>query len=523
MAAPELGLVELLRWCWRQLTSMRTALVLLLLLALAAIPGSVIPQTDTDAFAAQQWKDDHPKLAPVYEKLGLFSVFDSVWFSAIYLLLVISLVGCILPRTKVYWKALRAKPPAAPRHLSRLPHHATYTAEQGSDEALADAARVLRKRRYRVRVDEAAGTVSAEKGHLREAGNLVFHISILVVLAGFAVGSLWGYQGGVIVMQGQQGFSNTITQYDDFVPGSMLDVDDLEPFHFKLEKFDIEWLESGPRQGMAQKFGAHLRYTEEPGAEEKTYKLRVNHPLSIGDTDVFLIGHGYAPHITVRDADGEVVSTGPTPFLPEDMSTFQSFGVVKVPGADPQIGLEGLLFPTYMMVDNVPMSIFGDDRNPLISMQAYVGDLGFDKGSQSIYVLNKDDMELLDAEDGGLFRVDLCPEKVNGIKNETCQVSSIDLPDGAGSVSFDDITPWVRVQISKTPGTSTALIGVILALLGLLGSLFVRPRRVWVRVRREDGETLVEVGGLERSNGGDATEEIEEIVAQLNGRGTEKS
>ena len=266
MAAPELGFVAMLRWCWRQLTSMRTALVLLLLLALAAIPGSVVPQQNIDAFAVQRWQDEHPKLTPIYEKLGLFSVFDSVWFSAIYLLLVVSLVGCILPRTKVYWKSLRAKPPAAPRNLARLPHHASYTTSPRDDEVLARAAQVLRKRRYRVRVDEEAGTVSAENGRLREAGNLVFHLAILVVLAGFATGSLWGYQGGVLVWQGS-GFSNTITQYDDFVPGSMLEVEDLEPFHFDFDAFDIEWLESGPRKGMAQNFVAHLDYTEEPGGE----------------------------------------------------------------------------------------------------------------------------------------------------------------------------------------------------------------------------------------------------------------
>ncbi len=269
MAAPELGFREMLRWTWRQLTSMRTALVLLLLLALAAIPGSVIPQEDTDAFAVQRWKEEHPDLTPIYEKLELFSVFDSVWFSAIYLLLVVSLVGCILPRTKVYWTAFRAKPPAAPRNLSRLPHHATYSSDEAQDAVLARAEKALRKRRYRVLVDEEAGTVSAEKGHLREAGNLVFHLSILVVLAGFAMGSLWGYQGGVVVVQGG-GFSNTISQYDDFVPGSMVDAEDLEPFHFAFDSFDIEWLESGPRQGMAQKFAAHLRYTEEPGARRRS-------------------------------------------------------------------------------------------------------------------------------------------------------------------------------------------------------------------------------------------------------------
>ena len=121
--APALRPKEFARWTWRQLTSMRTALILLFLLALAAIPGSVVPQEAVDSVRASQWRDQHPQLTPIYEKLGLFSVYDSVWFSAIYILLMISLVGCIVPRLFVYWRGVRAQPPKAPKNLSRLPEH----------------------------------------------------------------------------------------------------------------------------------------------------------------------------------------------------------------------------------------------------------------------------------------------------------------------------------------------------------------------------------------------------------------
>ena len=504
---------ELLRWAWRQLTSMRTALILLFLLALAAIPGSVIPQSDVDAFAVSRWQDQHPKLTPIYEKLQLFSVFDSAWFSAIYLMLVVSLVGCILPRTRVYWRGLRARPPVAPRNLTRLPDHASYTTAEPVEAVLARAGKVLGRRRFRVVTDD--GSVSAERGYLREAGNLLFHISVLVVLAGFAIGSLWGYKGGVIVVEGN-GFSNNLTQYDDFVPGSLMSGDDMEPFSFDVDSFDIQWLTDGPRKGMAQKFVANLTYRETPDGEAKKYPLRVNHPLSIGGTDVFLIGHGYAPRITVRDGNGDVAYSGPVIFLPEDQATFTSFGVVKAPDARPQqIGLEGLFYPTYLTVDGNPTSVFGDDRNPRISMLAYVGDLGMDGGDpQSVYVLNKDNMKLLKQPDGKMFRVDL-------FKGQT-----VKLPNGAGSVTLDSVDPWVRVQISRTPGQGVALAGVVLALLGLLGSLFIRPRRVWVRARREEetgeGVTLVEVAGLDRSGGGDVSAELAQIVTALQGGSQEE-
>ena len=157
----ELGVRELLRWGWRQLTSMRTALVLLLLLALAAVPGSVIPQQQVDALEATRWKEQHETLAPVYERLGLFNVYGSPWFAAIYLLLVLSLVGCIVPRTLVYARAIRRPPPAAPRHLTRMPDHATYRTDADPAAVLEAARAELKRRGYRLRRRRARPTRSA--------------------------------------------------------------------------------------------------------------------------------------------------------------------------------------------------------------------------------------------------------------------------------------------------------------------------------------------------------------------------
>lgn len=508
---------ELLRWTWRQVTSMRTALVLLLLLALAAVPGSVIPQSGVDSLAVTRWKEQHPKLTPIYERLDLFSVYDSVWFSAIYLLLVISLVGCIVPRTIVYARALRARPPAAPRHLTRLPAHASYDTALPPEQVLVRAREVL-GRRHRLRpAADGDDAVSAERGYLRELGNLVFHLSVLVVLAGFAIGGLFGYQGGVVLVQGST-FGNSLTQYDDFDPGGLFTPSQLDRFAFTVEDFDVEWLTDGPRAGMAQDFQAGLSYTE--GSDDpRTYDLRVNHPLSIGDTDVFLIGHGYAPVITIRDGQGDIAYTGPTVFLPQDAS-FLSFGVVKAPAAQPgQIGLEGLFYPTFGLVDGDPVTVFPDDLEPTLSMLAYTGDLGLDSGtSQSVYVLDKSDATQVTKPDGKPFRLDLQPG------------DTVELPDGLGSVTFERVEPWVRVQISQTPGKELALAGVVLALIGLCGSLFIRPRRVWVRARPARGEepgatmggTVVEVAVLDRSGNAELDEVLAGLVAALRRDETEE-
>src|SRR5680860_477196 len=261
---PALTPVELSRWTWRQLTSMRTALILLFLLALAAIPGSVVPQRSVDAIAAGQWREAHPNLTPIYDALGLFSVYNSIWFSAIYILLMISLVGCIVPRLRIYWRGIASRPPRTPRNLSRLPQSRSFEVDRTPAAAMAHAQSSLRKKRYRVDVHE--DSVAGERGYLREAGNLLFHVSVVLVLVGFAVGNLFGYKGGVIVVDGQ-GFSNSLSQYDDFAPGSMFDPDDLAPFNLNVDDFDVQFLESGPQAGMPTDFSAdqhqHHRHVEQ--------------------------------------------------------------------------------------------------------------------------------------------------------------------------------------------------------------------------------------------------------------------
>jgi cytochrome c biogenesis protein len=507
----ELTARELARWSWRQLTSMRTALILLLLLALAAVPGSLIPQENIDSIKVSNWQAAHTTLTPIYQRLGLFDVYGAPWFAAVYVLLMISLIGCIVPRLFVYWRGLRAQPPAAPRNLSRMPAAVSYTTSESVAEVTSRARTVLRSKRYRLRRAVPTGEVAAERGYLREAGNLLFHCAVIVVLVGFAVGSLFGYKGGVIVLVGDQyGFSNELTQYDDFAPGALFRPSQLNPFSLKIDDFHVDWLQSGPRQGMAKGFKSVVQYSTTPGSPEKTYDLEVNHPLDIGGTEVFLIGHGYAPVITVRDGQGNVVWSGPQVFLPENQN-FLSFGVVKATGAKPtQIGLQGLFYPAEVTLNGQPQNItgdIGDGSAAMLSLQAWKGDVAAANEGQSIYTLNTAGLTRVTAAGGKAFNLRI---------GQTAK-----LPDGLGSVTFDKVIHWNKLQVSQTPFKHVALGGVTLALIGLMGSLFIRPRRVWVRARETADGTLVEVAVLDRSGNDEVDAVVSTLVARLQGRSEE--
>jgi cytochrome c biogenesis protein len=501
--ASELGGREMLRWLWRQITSMRTALFLLLLLAIAAVPGSLIPQRGVDAQAVQSYFARNPKLAPVLDDLGFFSVYTSPWFSAIYLLLMVSLVGCIIPRAIVYAKALRARPPRAPRNLLRLPVSTSLETDASLDEVVAAARGALRGHRVDVVADDQVAEVRAEKGYLREAGNLVFHVSLVVVLVGVAAGALLGYRGSAVVVEGT-GFSNSLTQYDEFSSGSWFEAHDLPPFSLQMDDVTAKFQTTGEQRGAPRMFRARGEYTA-PDGESGDFDIQVNHPLSVDGTDVFLVGQGYAPVVKVTDPQGNVAFDGPVPFLPED-PTYTSSGVVKVPDAQPyQIGFQGFFLPTAVTTgdDEASVSIFPAAANPILGLFAWTGDLGLDDGvPQSVYVLDKDDMTQVKNEDGSNFRISLSPGQE--------QV----LPDGT-RIEFVELRQFARLQIAASPGKVVPLVGVVVGVLGLILSLSIKPRRTWIRARRDGSRTIVEVAALDRVPRGDVTGDLDDLLERL--------
>ncbi|MGH8472988.1 MAG: cytochrome c biogenesis protein ResB, partial [Gammaproteobacteria bacterium] len=190
------------RWAWRTLTSMRTAVMLLALLALAAVPGSMLPQRSvaSDPGAVVRYEAEHPRLAPWLDRLGLFEVYSSPWFAATYMLLLLSMTGCVLPRCARLWRESRAEPGPGPRRLDRMDSYHQTTLEAPREVVLARAAAVLRGRGYRISASDTE--IAAEKGYARELGNLAFHLSLLVLLFGMAGSKLLGYEGRVALVEG---------------------------------------------------------------------------------------------------------------------------------------------------------------------------------------------------------------------------------------------------------------------------------------------------------------------------------
>jgi cytochrome c biogenesis protein len=476
-----IGVRGWVRWGWRQLTSMRTALVLLFLVAVAAIPGSMLPQRGQAPEEVALYLEEHTTIGPVLDRLSMFDVFAAPWFAAIYILLFVSLAGCVIPRSWRHYAAMRARPPAAPRNLSRLPQAASYETDRSPDEVLAQAAATLRGRRFRTVT--GAGWVAAEKGYLRETGNLVFHLALLALLFAVGAGAVFGYKGNVLLTEGK-GFANTLAYYDAFQPGRQFDASRLPPFSVTLDDFRADYVGAGDRRGQPTNYAARVQVKDGLAAPQRSYNLRVNHPLSVGGAKVYLLGNGYAPTFTVRDGNGDVAFAGPVPFLPNDEATMTSEGVIKVPDAQPaQLGFIGLFWPTAAPSGDgkTTVSAFPAPVNPMVALFPFKGDLGLDSGRpQSVYKLDAAKME----------RIDVRPRPLK--VGET-----VTLPDGAGSITYTGYRQWVSLAVNHDPGRGPALLAAVIAIFGIIVSFLGRRRRVWVRAGRADGErTVVEVGGL---------------------------
>ena len=500
-----------LRNAWRGLTSMRTALMLLFLLALAALPGALLPQYSLNPQRVRTYHQQHPWLAPVLDRLGFFEVFASPWFAAIYLLLFVSLVGCVVPRSVDYARQLRKAPVPTPRNLSRLPHHAAGESATTPDAVIAATRRRLRGWRIAER-DEPGGvwTLSAERGYLREAGNLVFHLALLGLLVSFAIGKLVGYQGQVIVLVNGSQFCNSgPLAYDSFTPGRSVDGTALTPFCVQVNDFTPRYLPTG----QPEDFVASIAYQGPDDLAAGTwhpYQVKVNDPLRIGGTRVYLLGHGYAPQFTVTFPDGQQRSAV-VQWPPVELATLLSEGTTKFdpPGVTDdavrrtrQLAITGLFAPTAVFRGTLLSSAFPDMLDPAVAIDVLKGDLGNNSGrGQSIYSI---DQAMVDSGHlTQLARQNLRPGE------------QLTLPDRT-VVHFDGVTRFVSLQVSYDPAQLWVLGFAVLVLGGLGLSLTVKRRRFWVRVTPGGpAGTVIELGGLARTESAGYGEEFERIAADL--------
>ncbi|WNM24203.1 cytochrome c biogenesis protein ResB [Demequina capsici] len=538
--APRLGFRGWLRWIWRQVTSMRVALILLLLLALASVPGSILPQTPLNPADVKAFIAEYGWWGRALDAMGFFDVFGSAWFTAIYVLLFLSLIGCILPRIRVYWRNLRAEVPMAPARLDRYENRDQVEVRSEARDVLSAAERHLRPmffraqatagtrtfalRRpawftsltgWRVRIDERPSrggdaetelVLSASRESLREAGNLLFHVSLVCILAAVGVGSLLTYRGQAIIVEGGS-FTNAVVDYDSFSSGNLFQESSLDPFRLTLDKLDATFAASG----MPEDFTAHVTF-QEPDGDPYSTTIQVNRPLQVDGGKIYLQGNGYAPQITVTDSDGNVAFSDAVPFLPQDAS-YTSTGVIKVPDvtSGEQLGFVATLLPTAAQSGDSLVSIYPDLENPVLLLQGYTGNLGLDTGiPQNVYILDQSQLSPLRDDAGDVWSVVVSPGE------------TVTLPDGLGTFAWTGTLRYAAFDLRADPSLPWLLAAAIGALVGLAFSLFSPRRRLWIiaPLGSHPGEqtTVVRAAMMAPAHDAGAADEMRRVLDAATGR-----
>jgi len=394
------------------------------------------------------------------------------------------LIGCVLPRTFEHIKAIGKKPPLTPKFLDRMEGFAELDRPVAGTLDLAE--KWLKKNRFRVRREDLS--ISAEKGYSRESGNLLFHLSLILILLAVAAGGLYGSKGETILNVGER-FINTPTSYDNISFAKFQREGDMVPFSLRVLDFKATY---DVKTNAPTDYTLQVAAANPIGSKEVLKTIKVNSPLTYGNTKIYLQANGYSPVVAIRDKTGKLIFEGAVTFLPQD-GNLTSIGAIKLPDMTPQIGMVASFLPT---ADRSPtrgaFSSFPEVLDPRLLVSVWMGDLGLDSGTpQSVY------------------RVDTSKMKRIGLKalklNETYNF-------GEGTIAFEGYKSWVNLQIVDDPGKMYALFGAIFAILGLLTSLFTRQRRIWIKV---DGR--VQIAGLAKNGVPGLDEELAALKKTLEG------
>jgi cytochrome c biogenesis protein len=488
---------------WRTLRSMRTALILLLLLALASVAGSLIPQWPNSPDRVLQYQREHGLWGTFLNRAGLFDVFGSWWFGLITALLFISLVACLVPRTRAAWRAVRQRPIQA-REIDAFRHYAERSVPVGADTAAGAASRVLRRRGFRV---AATGTsVAAEKGAAREIGSLLFHWAFILLLLGVVFGKGTGYTGYAVITEGET-WIDARANYDGQVrPGRFFD-GNFTGVGIHLRQFESAFRETG----QPMDFVSRVDLLDPQGELVRQQDIRVNHPAQVAGLNVYQINYGWAPRLVVRD-EGEVIGDRPLVLdrepAPEGVPAFAMpwYGVLKVTSLTPQMAIEVELYPDSRaffesLRTGQPVAMLTEFQ-PLIRFTVWRGRVR----DPSPTTLDTTFMRKTATGIVGAGR---------SASLETGKLLPPSAQDTGLTLSFPDLKHYTVLQVSKDRGVPIVLIAAILILLGLLPALYTSRRKIWVRAEPTADGAVLQVGGFALQRKPQFEQEFTKLVSAI--------
>jgi cytochrome c biogenesis protein len=482
---------------------MRTALILLLLLAVASVVGSLVPQWPNTPDRVLRYLEDHPFWGEVFERAGLFDVFGSWWFVLLTALLFVSLVACLIPRTRSFVRAVRTRPLHA-REVDAFRHYAERRVA-GTPEDAAGAATALLRRRF-WRTARAGTQVAAEKGVLREGGSLLFHWAFLLILIGVIVGKGTGFSGFAVIVEGDT-WVDARANYDGQLRAGRFFDGEFTGIGVRLRSFESDFR----RSGQPMDFVSRVDLLDPRGDLIRRQDIRVNHPAQIEGLRIFQSSFGWAPVVeTARDAD--VLTSAPVVTdlapAPEGVPAFAMpwRGFVKLPSADggtPDVAVSFQLYPDSeafltSLATGEPVAMLREN-DPFLRFTVW-------RGTLTDLATNRLDTSLLRRTATGIVGLGQTASLRTGER-----FAPGASPTGL-TLSFPELRRYSVLQVAEDRGVPIVLLAAILILVGLLPALYDSRRKLWIRAEPDGEGSVLKIGGFALQRKPQFEEEFERLV-----------
>lgn len=433
---------DLLDRLWRIFTSMRTALILMLALAVLALIGTVLVQApagiQSDAQAYNAWLDAlRPKYGgwvPILDRIGLFAVFQSIWFKAILVGLTTSILACSVNRFRGLWKtAINPRTRMAATFYDHAPHSATLAVERDQAAAVEVTRGVLGGRRFRTVVEEDGDTVHVYADRFRWApfGTLMAHISLVSILVGALVGSAFGFRNNELAA----------------TVGTTVEVGGGTGLTLLARSFSDSYYANGAPSDYASDL---VLYRD--GQEVASKTIRVNEPMEYDGVSFYQSFFGPAAVMRVTNADGAIVYEG-----------------------------------------GVPLLWASDDETRRIGQFPLI-----DQGL-TVFVVGPASGRVDPTIKAGQMQLEIYPSGAE--RPSSIEIISQGEPAALGDLSFTLLREqqFTGMIVARDPGMVFVWFGSILLVCGLFLVFFFPNRRIWAAInRRPNGHSEVRLGATAR-------------------------
>jgi cytochrome c biogenesis protein len=446
---------------WSFFASVQLAIVLLSLIAFFAIIGTLVPQREA---AAEFAGHVSPALFSFLQKMQLFDLYHSIWFFLLSGLLAVNLIVCSLDRLPMVWRRFRVKPSPQNEDAFKDSLDGNKFKVVSNVQKAADTAVALLNKKYRdvARSDESGSVfLSAQKGRFSLFGVYIVHASLLVLIAGAIIGSVFGVEGYVNITEGEKANAINLRSGNQSLP---------LPFTVRCDKFTVELYDSG----MPKTFQSDLTFLKDNKAVQSG-KLLVNHPIEFEGFRFYQSSYGAAPGgkaTVVLFRDGG---------LRDVMNVAQGY-VFDLPGK------EGT-FQVLRVEENLMK------MGPAIKVAVRSA-----KGETTFWVFQKVDQlrevspdifEQVPVFNPGLFRP--YTFKLQGLEEKY----------------------FTGLQVSRDPGTPVVGAAAGLLIGGLMLILFSYARQIWIRIDPDKDRVTVRIAGRSNKNKAGLERELQYLVEEL--------